>query len=180
MNDLISLGVAGFRIDAAKHMWPADLSIILASVNDLSTEFFPSGSRALIYQEVVDTGRSSSLFDFAVLTMSLLGSDPVYNTDYTSFGRVCEFKYGAELAPCFKGNNPLKYLSNWGTGWGLLDGQNTLVFIENHDTERDSTYLTYKQDKPYKAAIAFMLAHSYDGLIKIMSSYDFSYSDQGD
>lgn len=72
MNHLISLGVAGFRIDAAKHMWPEDLSNILANVNDLSTEFFPSGSRALIYQEVVDTGKSSSLFAFVVLTMSLL------------------------------------------------------------------------------------------------------------
>lgn len=27
MNKLISLGVAGFRVDAAKHMWPADLKV---------------------------------------------------------------------------------------------------------------------------------------------------------
>lgn len=27
MNHLIDLGVAGFRIDAAKHMWPADLKV---------------------------------------------------------------------------------------------------------------------------------------------------------
>ena len=24
-NDLIDIGVAGFRVDAAKHMWPADI-----------------------------------------------------------------------------------------------------------------------------------------------------------
>ena len=28
LNKLISLGVAGFRVDAAKHMWPADLKVI--------------------------------------------------------------------------------------------------------------------------------------------------------
>ncbi len=28
LNDLIDIGVAGFRVDAAKHMWPADLNLI--------------------------------------------------------------------------------------------------------------------------------------------------------
>ncbi|XP_066142305.1 alpha-amylase-like [Euwallacea fornicatus] len=162
MNHLISLGVAGFRVDAAKHMWPEDLSAMFSSINELNTDFFPKGSKALFYQEVIDTG-----------------VDPIDNTDYTSFGRVCEFKYGAELAPCFRGTNPLKYLNNWGTQWGLLDGSDTLVFVDNHDTERTNQgYLNYKEYKLYKAAIAFMLAHSYGGLTKIMSSYDFNDSDQ--
>ncbi|CAG9766805.1 unnamed protein product [Ceutorhynchus assimilis] len=161
INHLIGLGVAGFRVDAAKHMWPTDLAAIFGSVNDLNTEFFPGGSRALYYQEVIDTG-----------------SDPVSNTEYTGFGRVCEFKFGAQLANCFRGNNPLKYLTNWGTGWGLLDGYDTLVFIENHDTERGGSTMNYKEGKNYKAAIAFMLAHPYDGLTKVMSSYFFDYSDQ--
>ncbi len=29
MNDLLSLGVMGFRVDAAKHMWPEDLVAIM-------------------------------------------------------------------------------------------------------------------------------------------------------
>jgi alpha-amylase len=161
INHLISLGVAGFRVDAAKHMWPADLSAIFGSANDLSTDFFPGGSRAVYYQEVIDTG-----------------SDPVSNTEYTAFGRVCEFKYGMQLANCFRGNNNLKYLENWGTGWGLLDGGQVMAFIDNHDTERSNGgYLNYKESKAYKAAIGFMLAHSYDGLTKIMSSYEFNGSD---
>lgn len=28
LNHLISLGVAGFRVDAAKHMWPGDLRAV--------------------------------------------------------------------------------------------------------------------------------------------------------
>ena len=31
-NHLIDLGVAGFRVDAAKHMWPKDLAAIQAKV----------------------------------------------------------------------------------------------------------------------------------------------------
>lgn len=29
LNDLIDLGVAGFRVDAAKHMWPGDMAVCL-------------------------------------------------------------------------------------------------------------------------------------------------------
>ena len=27
LSDLISIGVKGFRVDAAKHMWPGDLAV---------------------------------------------------------------------------------------------------------------------------------------------------------
>ena len=57
MNDLISLGVAGFRVDASKHMWPADLRVIFESLNNLSTaKGFSPGTRPFIYQEVIDQG----------------------------------------------------------------------------------------------------------------------------
>ena len=59
MTRLIELGVAGFRVDAAKHMWPADLEIIFDLLRDLNTDFgFASGSRPYIYQEVIDLGAS--------------------------------------------------------------------------------------------------------------------------
>lgn len=57
MNDLISLGVAGFRVDACKHMWPGDLDAIFSSLSDLPTsKGFSGGSRAMIFQEVIDQG----------------------------------------------------------------------------------------------------------------------------
>lgn len=57
LNRLVDCGVAGFRVDAAKHMWPADLSEIYGRVKDLSTEHgFVAGSRPFIYQEVIDMG----------------------------------------------------------------------------------------------------------------------------
>lgn len=36
MNRLISIGVAGFRIDAAKHMWPNDLNTLIGKLKNLS------------------------------------------------------------------------------------------------------------------------------------------------
>lgn len=56
MNELLALGVAGFRIDAAKHMWPHDLYEIYDQLNNLSTKAFSVHSRPFIYQEVIDLG----------------------------------------------------------------------------------------------------------------------------
>lgn len=56
MNDLLEMGIAGFRIDAAKHMWPADLQSIYSNLNNLSTKAFPINSKPFIYQEVIDSG----------------------------------------------------------------------------------------------------------------------------
>ena len=47
MNDLVSIGVAGFRIDAAKHVNPDDIEAILGNVNDLDTAYPSPGRSAL-------------------------------------------------------------------------------------------------------------------------------------
>jgi len=52
MNELIGAGVAGFRIDAAKHMWPRDIIDILDRLNHLNTSWFPDNTTPFIYQEV--------------------------------------------------------------------------------------------------------------------------------
>ncbi|KAL3280418.1 hypothetical protein HHI36_017900 [Cryptolaemus montrouzieri] len=155
MNHLIDLGVAGFRIDAAKHMNPEDLRIIFGRLKNLSTEYgFSDGARPFIYQEIVPGGATD-------------------RNEYTSFGTVLEFKYGTHLSRVFKKGDKLKYLANWGPEWGLLNGYDAVTFIDNHDTQRyEKDILTYKNSKPYKMAVAFMLAHPY-GTGRIMSSYDF-------
>lgn len=52
MNKLIDMGVAGFRVDACKHMWPGDLSAVYGRLHNLNTKWFPGGSRPFIFQEV--------------------------------------------------------------------------------------------------------------------------------
>lgn len=91
MNHLIDMGVAGFRIDAAKHMWPENLKTIYEKLNHLSTDFFPPGTRPLIYQEVID-----------------LGGEAISSQEYIDLGRVTEFKYGIKLGEALRGKNQLK------------------------------------------------------------------------
>ncbi|CAB3261281.1 unnamed protein product [Arctia plantaginis] len=166
MNHLINLGVAGFRIDAAKHMWPSDLRIIYNRLNNLNTAHgFPSGARPYIYQEVID-----------------LGGEAVSRNEYTPIGAVTEFKFGLELSGAFQRNNQLRWLVNWGTPWGLLASNDALTFIDNHDNQRGhgsgGNILTYKQARPYRGAIAFMLAHPY-GFPQLMSSFAFHDTEAG-
>lgn len=52
LNTLIDIGVAGFRLDASKHMWPGDIKAILDKLNNLNTKWFSAGSRPFIFQEV--------------------------------------------------------------------------------------------------------------------------------
>ncbi|XP_026669761.1 alpha-amylase-like isoform X2 [Ceratina calcarata] len=164
MNAAIDVGVAGFRIDAAKHMWPADLNVIYSRLHNLKTEHgFPANARPYIFQEVIDYG----------------GKEAVSKHEYNSNAAVIEFKYAGELSNAFRGNNLLKWFVNWGEKWGLLPSGDSLVFVDNHDTQRDNPQiLTYKNAKIYKMAVAFMLAHPF-GTPRVMSSFDFQSKDQG-
>ncbi|ROT77238.1 amylase I [Penaeus vannamei] len=56
LNTLISFGVAGFRVDASKHMWPGDMKAIFDSLDDLSPDIYGVGARPFIVQEVIDLG----------------------------------------------------------------------------------------------------------------------------
>lgn len=93
-------------------------------------------------------------------------------------GAVTEFKFSEELGNAFRGNNQLKWLINWGPAWGLLPSEHALVFVDNHDNQRDGgAVLNYKTPKQYKMATAFKLAYPY-GITRIMSSFDFNDRDQ--
>jgi alpha-amylase len=60
LDHLVDLGVAGFRVDAAKHMWPQDLQVIYGRVKNLNTAFgFTANSRAFIFQEVIWHGETT-------------------------------------------------------------------------------------------------------------------------
>lgn len=117
-------------------------------------------------------------------TIVLAGGEAVSRDEYTGMGAVTEFKFGKELGTAFRGNNKLWTLQNWGPQWGLIaKGEDALVFIDNHDNQRGhgaggDQILTYKVSKPYKMAIAFMLAHPY-GTTRVMSSFAFENTDAG-
>ncbi|KAI8123852.1 hypothetical protein FF38_12350 [Lucilia cuprina] len=168
LNKFIDMGVAGFRIDMAKYMWPIDLKNILKQVKNLSTEFkFKKNSRPFVYHDVFD-----------------LGLDTVSKTEYSTNGVVSEYLYPAELATIIQRKVPLSSLINWGPALGFLAHEDALVFIDSHDTQRGlpqqlghNKMLTYKQRLKYIMANVFMLIHPYGAIKRIMSSYYFSDKD---
>lgn len=154
LQDLRSLGVAGFRIDATKHIPAADIANILGRV---------SGA-PYVFQEVID-----------------LGGEPITAGEYFGSGDVTEFKHSSEIGRVFKTGN-LAWLSNFGTAWGFMPSASAIVFTDNHDNQRGhgggGNVVTHKDGQLYNLANIFMLAWPY-GYPQLMSSYAFTSADQG-
>lgn len=150
LNDLLSLGVDGFRLDASKHMPAADIAAIRGKL---------SRSAYLVQEVIYGAG------------------EPVQPGEYTGNGDVHEFRYGRDLARMFTSER-LAYLRNFGEAWGYLPSGSAAVFVDNHDTQREGGVLTYRDGAAYALANAFMLAWPY-GSPTVMSSYTFSNKDAG-
>lgn len=85
------------------------------------------------------------------------GGEAISSEEYVGNGRVTEFRYGKYLGEAFRGNNQLKYLNNFGEGWGMIDRHDALVFIDNHDNQRGhgaggDMILTFRVSKWYKVS----------------------------
>ncbi|PVG03693.1 glycoside hydrolase [Serendipita vermifera] len=150
LTDLKSLGVDGFRLDAAKHMPTADIANILSRVS----------SPGYISQEVI------------------WGSgEPIQPSEYVANGQVQEFRYTTALKDAFSGGGISGLQNLESRGW--VAGSSANVFVANHDTERNGNSLSYKSSNNiYTLAMVFSLAHSY-GTPTILSSYTFSSNDAG-
>ncbi|KAI0275828.1 glycoside hydrolase [Russula aff. rugulosa BPL654] len=146
-NDLISLGVDGLRLDAAKHIEPDDIANITARLT--TTPF--------ITQEVI------------------WGAGEAVTPDmYTGNGEVQEFRYTTALQQGFLqgGIAALQNLDD--QGW--VAGSDANVFVSNHDTERNSNSLNaYSPSNTYILATVFSLAHPY-GTPSVLSSYSNFYN----
>jgi alpha-amylase len=151
LDDLASLGVDGFRIDAAKHISAADLSAIKSKL---------SNTGAYWVQEVI------------------YGSgEAVQPSEYTGTGDVQEIRYATSLKTVFQ-SQQLSYLNNFGESWGFVPGGKAGVFVDNWDTERNGSTLSYKNGADYTLANVFMLAWPY-GSPDVYSGYEFSSNDAG-
>jgi len=148
LNDLVNIGVAGFRFDASKHMSVSDIQGVISKVN---------GS-PLVFQEVIDQGGEAVTAD-----------------EYTGAGLVTEFKFSTEIGNVFR-NGQLAWMSNFGEAWGFLPSSSAVVFVDNHDNQRGhgggGNVITYEDGRLYDLANVFMLAYPY-GYPKVMSSYDY-------
>ncbi|MDJ1132916.1 alpha-amylase [Streptomyces iconiensis] len=149
LDDLRSMGVAGFRIDAAKHMAAADVEAIKSTMRQ-------------------DPG-------FWVSEVIHGAGEAVQPEEYTGVGDVDEFRYGAHIKSAFQGGD---LGSLQGIGDGKLDGGPARTFVDNWDTERNGSTLTYKDGPAHTLANVFLLAHPY-GSPNVYSGYEFSDHDAG-
>ncbi|MCH0539139.1 alpha amylase C-terminal domain-containing protein [Streptomyces sp. MUM 203J] len=152
MNDLLSLGVDGFRVDAVKHMAADDLAAVKSRLTD---------PNAYWKQEAIHGA-----------------GEAVSPSEYLGNGDVQEFRYGRALKQVFTGGDKLAYLKNFGEGWGFMPSGQSAVFVDNHDTERGGDTLNYKDGAAYTLASVFMLAWPY-GSPDVHSGYAFSDHDAG-
>ncbi|GAA3459292.1 carbohydrate-binding module family 20 domain-containing protein [Saccharothrix longispora] len=151
LNRLIAMGVDGFRIDAAKHIAAADLSAIKSRLSNPNVFW--------VHEVIYGAGEA------------------VQPGEYTGSGDVDEFRYAYDIKRIFANEN-LAYLSTFGQSWGFLPGNRARSFVDNWDTERNGSTLTYKDGSTYTLANVFMLAWPY-GAPNVYSGYEFSDHDAG-
>lgn len=165
LNDLYQLGVRGFRIDAAKHIRPAELAAIR---RQLPADVF-------FTQEVMRDAGVTANGDFAA---------------YQQIGQVNEFNYVYAMRNAFAnqdGQSP-STLPQIFERWGFMPSDKATVFVHNHDTERNecSSYtpggvcnsLSTLNGDTLFLAHAFMLAWPY-GYPSVASGYYFNDREMG-
>ncbi|MGW4638518.1 carbohydrate-binding module family 20 domain-containing protein [Sphaerisporangium sp. NPDC004334] len=148
LNDLVGLGVDGFRVDAVKHMNPTDLAAIYGQV---------TGSPYIVQEVIYGAGEA------------------VQPGQYTGLGDVLDFQYGRYLKQKFEGN--ISELQTFGATWGgMQPGDKAVTFVANHDTERNGSTLTYKSGAAYTLATIFQLAWTH-GAPQIYDGFTFGDND---
>jgi alpha-amylase len=143
LNKLLSYGVSGFRVDAAKHIGQTDLTAIESRLHRTV-----DGTKPYIALEV-GTGSPGRISPFA----------------FEDQGSLLGFDYASQIQSAFRsyttdpGGN-IGDLKVFGQQAGLLPSAKSLAFVENHDTERNGSTLNYKSDAN-TIATEFMLAYGY-------------------
>jgi alpha-amylase len=128
LKDLRSLGVKGFRIDAAKHIAVDDLHQIVSAL--------PSDTSFLF--EVYD--------------------GPAKPVEYKAFGNTFGFKWAKLVPGMFDDAGLLAGEASPAVLETQEPGDSTIRMITNHDTERDKSTLNYKNKVKFELANMFMLA----------------------
>ena len=72
----------GFRVDAAKHMWPADIEALQAKLHDVK-----DGGRPYFFHEVIDLNQNGE----------------ISVNEYFGVGQTTEFRYCVKIKQCADG-----------------------------------------------------------------------------
>ncbi|KAJ7090707.1 glycoside hydrolase superfamily [Mycena epipterygia] len=154
-KDLVSLGVSGFRVDAAQYMELTDLKAIYTSL----------GGSHYFTQEVYDGSASAP-------------------SQYDSMGDVIEFGAPEYVRGAFLGTDGtvsnLVTPVPMGTPWDLIPSDVANYIMASQDTERSGT-TSLNSNSPnnaYTLSAIFMLGFNY-GTPTVFSGYDYTDYDAG-
>jgi alpha-amylase len=152
LKNLQSMGVYGFRIDAAKHMSPEDIAAILRKAGNPPA-----------YLEVIGAdGQPVQPYQYASIDNSV----------------VTDFKYSEVMQSNIY--NP-QYLIQMNDSWFQLPGYASEVFVANHDNERCSAgtcSINFQNNGwAFQLAQSFMVAYPYGTVRQIYSGYEFTSHD---
>jgi alpha-amylase len=167
---LARLGVAGFRIDAAKHIQQVSLDSIFQIVDSTLAadgrpipyyflEVIAGSGEALhpadYFGEAYGSGGAADLteFTFQGVGDKFLGTGGQHISQLNPNGPV-----GSRFSPA---------------AWGLMPSDKAVVFLENHDSQHDVGRISYRDGQVYRLANVWMLAQPY-GYPKILSNYAFA------
>ena len=172
---LARLGVAGFRIDAAKHMQQVELDAIFDLVNETMT----AEGRPLpfFFGEVIDYNGADAVTkrDYYGLGYSSGGAADITEFIFRGVGDKFLGSGGQRISQ-LNPNGPAGSQFS-AAAWGLMPADKAVVFLENHDTQR-SDGIGYRDGMTFRLANVWMLAQPY-GYPSIMSSYAFDRSTAG-
>ena len=161
LNKLLSYGVSGFRVDAAKHIGETDLAAIESRLHRTV-----DGTRPYFALEVPPGGPGKLAPQAFEGEGSLLGFD---------FAGQIESAFKSYTQTPIPGGN-ITDLQVFGEASGLLPSNKELVFVENHDSERNGSTLSYKDGPTNTIATEFMLAEGY-GTPEVYASFAWTNSD---
>ncbi len=153
LNDLISIGVAGFRVDAAKHFGAANL----AAVRDQLT--LVNGEKPYFASEVIGSKET--------------------NQPFTSFSDVWAWGYVDDMVSLFATGQTGMGASTTGRWDSFNSSDKTITMVSNHDTEHHGpSALTWADGKKFQLANIFMLADKF-GKPMLYSGYAFTSENAG-
>jgi len=167
---LTRLGVAGFRIDAAKHIQQVELDQILTVVDSTATaEGLPI---PWYYLEVVGNGQGEALGprDYFGEAYASGGAADITEFTFTGVGDKFRGIGGQHISQLNPNGTPGNQFSQ--LAWGMMPSDKAVVFLQNHDTQH-SCGLSYRDGDVFRVANVWMLAQPF-GYPSILSSFAFN------
>src|SRR5437016_4864381 len=166
---LARLGVAGFRVDAAKHIQQVELDDILAIVDSTLTA---EGQPIPYYFLEVSGGAGEALSPRDYFGEAYGSGGAADIAEFTFVGVGDKFRQigGQHISQLNPNGSPGNQFSQ--TAWGLMPSDKAVVFLQNHDTQHQCG-ISYRDGSVFRVANVWMLAQPY-GYPSILSSYAFN------